>query len=134
LVSRFEEPKVDDEVIRKRRNGTLEFCGNAWPFSMRDPMTGHCCHWTLFAFFVPCIALFSFVCRVFDAYIPTECCSLFCYYSSNLLLSFKATGYRNCIYDTPNHNKFKWFNFYFEHIHCCIHFAIHGNAAIIQLH
>jgi hypothetical protein len=29
LVSRFEEPKVDDEVIRKRRNGTLEFCGNA---------------------------------------------------------------------------------------------------------
>ena len=61
--------------------------------------------------------------------------AVFCfYYSPDLLLSSKAAGYWNYICDTANHNKFKRFNFYFEPIHCCIHFAIPDNTAIIQLH
>jgi len=30
-------------------------------------ITGNCCHWILFAFFVSCVMLLSFVGRVFDA-------------------------------------------------------------------
>ena len=61
--SSFVERKVNDEFARLKWGvATLEHV--AWE-NWWQCITGNCCHWILFAFFVSCVALLSFVGRVF---------------------------------------------------------------------